>query len=363
MFIPRPRPVIHVPQTLLPFGLAAAAITLTIVGWAAFAVHPTSNGSSAVLPALPYENVNSVAYAVAEGGMDRIYVRRAGAATEPRLVGELPYAFNLHVRGQASPLADQLALLSVNQPSSEARLTFLDVATRQQIQADGSYDYLSGLAWSREGRVAAVAPDGITVTEVDSRTGAASVAASFEGAKQVSPVGYSLNGKRLYVAVNNHSGSWLWAVEAGQRTKVAVLSPGATAWWSLSPDGSRLAFVDLVGVGPQRYAGRTLMIATGEVLSASPEGDQMGAAWYPGSEVAVFGGPGGGVRLSAPEGPLNVIPADWSPDGEWLVASIYSAGSNGPTSMKGSTELVSDTTRIPLADGPVSFFGWVEDLE
>jgi hypothetical protein len=55
----------------------------------------------------------------------------------------------------------------------------------------------------------------ITVTEVDSRTGAAVVAASFEGAKQVTPVGYSLNGKRLYVAVNDHSGSSLWAVKKG----------------------------------------------------------------------------------------------------------------------------------------------------
>jgi hypothetical protein len=83
-------------------------------------VHPTSTGSSAVLSALPYENVRSVAYAVPEDGMDRIYVRRAGAATEPKLVGELPYAFNLHVRGGISACRPA-ALLSVNQPSSEAR--------------------------------------------------------------------------------------------------------------------------------------------------------------------------------------------------------------------------------------------------
>ena len=107
------------------------------------------------------------------------------------------------------------------------------------------------------------------------------------------------------------------------------------------------------------------MIATGEVLSASPEGDQMGAAWFPGSELASFGGPGGELRLSVPTGaPSYIVPERWSPDGEWLVASIYSAGSDEPTSRRGSTELVSATTRIPLAeDGPVSFLGWVEDLE
>jgi hypothetical protein len=167
----------------------------------------------------------------------------------------------------------------------------------------------------------------------------------------------------------DQSGSALWSVEEGKKTQLASLSAGLTASWALSGDGSRLAYVDVRGVGEQRYAGRTVMIATGEILSAGPEGDQFGVAWRPGWELPDFGGPGGSFELvgDPDSGPSYVVPLQWSPDGSWLVASIYAANGDRSVSAEATLELAKpgELVRVPLTDGdaPATFLGWVQDVE
>lgn len=372
MFVPRHRAAFHVPDSLVATILAVIAITATIVAWAVFGARTTSNEENAVLAMIEPGRVGSVAYSVSEGGQDNVYVRPSGVLGVPRLIASFrPFqpAAGLHIRGEASPRADRLAILSVGQPVAAAQLTFVSLPSGDLREATGAYDHLSELAWTRDGlRVAVVGEDRRTVLEVDSDNGTAAVVARFTDARQVAPVGYRSNGQRLYVVVIDQAGSTLWSIRGGQRSKVATLSAGLTVSWSLSPDGSRLAYVEVVGVGGQRFAGRTLMVATGETLSAGPEGDQLGAAWRPGSEVAEFGGPGGSFSLiTGPlEGSAYVVPTAWAPDGRWLVASIISAGSDAPTTPTQTLELVmpGQPVRVSLSDtGQPVFLGFVLDME
>jgi hypothetical protein len=189
---------------MIPFALGVGAVTLTILGWAAFGARPTSNGVDAVLPAVPEAPIRSVAYWVAQEGRDTIYARQADTGHE-RYIASFERLYPdaaLHIRGEASPRADRLAILSVEKPAAEAQLTFVDVTTGEKRTAAGAYSHVSELAWSRDGlRVAVVGADRITVMDVDSTTREASAVASFPAARQVAPVGYSVTGRRLFVVV------------------------------------------------------------------------------------------------------------------------------------------------------------------
>ena len=372
MFVPRHRVGFHIPGWLAPLTLTGMAVVATILGWAAFAARPTSSGVDAMLPAAAAGDLDSVAYTVREGGLDNIYLRPIGVLGEPRLIASFRPSWPspaLHLRGAASPAGDRIAVLALEQPVATAQLTFVGLPGGEQRRAEGEFRQLSELVWTRDGtRVAAVLASGREVVEVHSETLETRTVATFAGARNVVPVGYSAMGDRLFVVVIDQGGSALWAVAPGRATRVAELSAGLTTSWTLSPDGSRLAFVDIVGVGEQRYAGRTAMIATGEVLSASPQGDQVGAAWRPGAELAQFGGPGGsfGLTPEAAAGAAQVVPLRWSPDARWLVAAIYPAADAAGGEASSEVELVmpGQPIRVPLGDaGSTTFIGFVNDLD
>lgn len=367
----------HVPRALSPFPLGVAAVVLVVLAWGALTLRHTANRTDyAVGPDLRAATVRSVAYSVPDGGRDRIFVRESSPGAIPRLVTSFPYSFNnLHARGSASPTADRLAVLHMAASSSSyARLALVTLPGGSDLAAAGDFDYLSSLAWSPDGaRVAATRSEAAgeaglvraVIVEVDAASGAARDAAVFDAVFEAAPVGYSIDGERLFVVVIDPSGSTLWAVRNGRPQKVAALSPGRTLAWALSPDGSRLAYIDVLGAGERTYAGRTLLIATGRVVDTPSFDDQLGVAWLPGSEVPVFGGPGGSVRLSADAREDGyVVPQRWSPDGSTLVATIYPASGDRAASRSGSIELISSQQRIRLSAEPGSgFLGWVRDVE
>lgn len=365
---------------LLPAGLehlifAAVAVALTLTAWAVFSASPVSNGN-------PYQSVplispaqqRSVAYIAPAGGSDALYVRAIGEDGPGTLLGLFPSSFNLHARGLASPLGDAIALLSVSPSTSPlATLSLVALPLGSTREGPGSFDYLSPMAWSQDGGRVALRRStpadeagrvSVSVFEVDVMTFRSRSAAVFENVYEAAPVGYSLDGKRLFIVVIDQSGSSLWAERDGRTQRIASLSPGRTRDWSLSPDGARLAFVDILGVGERSYAGRSLVVATGGLTSAPPAGNQIGAVWLPGSQAPLFGGPGGSVQLSdPPQDAAYVVPAQWSPDGSTLAATIYSASSGRQGSASRSIELVTPERRVVLADQEgAAFLGWVRDL-
>ena len=348
-----------------------------LVAWAFLAASPLGNETlTTPKPLVRPESVRSVAYIVPGRERDWLYVRSVDGGGA-RMVDSFPTVSfaNLHARGAASPSGDRVAVLSVPDPARPlAVMTLIDLNGGGRLVQGVAFDYLSALAWSPDGQfVAGVnsqpAADGLgsdaDLTVVEGATGEPTLAAHFDNVFQVAPVGYSLDQERLFVVTIDQSGSALWAVRGGKSQKVAMLSTGRTRDWSLSPDGSRLAFADIVAAGERSYAGRTMLIATGAVTGSSATGNEWGPAWMPGSQVPVFGGPGGGVRLTSPppEG-AYVVPASWSPDGTMLVATIYSASSDRSAQPEESVELVTSTSRARLAEEPgVRFLGWVRNIE
>jgi len=356
--------------------MAAFAIVATILAWAFFGASSISNGNS--YPALSLvnaEEIRSVAYFAPEAANDVLYVRQLQEPAPGRAVATFRSTFALHARGTASPLGDSVAVLAVSPSFSPyASLSILVLPEGTSREFEQPLDYLSPLAWSADGsRLAArhsSLPDesgrvSVDLLEFVPATGSSSVVARFENAFEVLPVGYSLDGGRLFIVVLDQSGSTLWVERDGRTQRVATLGPGRTRDWSLSPDGSRLAYIEAIGAGERAYAGRILIIATGAVTGTAATANQFGVAWLPGSQVPVFGGPGGSLHLSEnPNESAYIVPQRWSPDGSTLVGAIYSATNNRTGGIAPSIEFVTPTSRTQLSEEPgASFVGWVRDLK
>lgn len=367
---------VRAPRSFVPFVLAIGASLATIVVWAAFSARPISNeldyGTVATVNA---SAIRSVAYALPFAGYDEVYVRRGDSESGRRIVAAFPYVFSFHVRGEAAPSGSTLAIVSMADVSRvSGLLTFLTLATGERVDAAPEVDYASEMAWSPDGRRLAAVRSGAadtagrvaaSVLEVEPRGGAATVAATFDDVFLVAPVGYSAGGDRLFVVVVDQSGSALWAIHGADRPqRLAILSPGRTRDWSLNSDGSRLAFVEVLS-GDRAYEGRVLLIATGAVAPMAANGDRLGVAWQPGAGEPGFGGPGGSIRLSAPEvGSAYLVPVGWSPDGTMLVASVFTPSRAGSGEVTSSIEVVASDRRWRLAEEPgAQFLGWVANLE
>ncbi len=357
----------RLPRRLLPLCLGIGAVAGVLVTWAAFSARPASDGGESA-GFIPLQSPRLDALLLLQpgaGGDDLIVKPPAGSAPE-RTVARFPSTFSLHARGEASPDGASAAVLWVGGALASGQLSIVTIASGHRVEAQGEFEYLSSLAWSRDSSkvagVAAAVPDAsgridATVVEVDAGTGAVTDVTRFDAVLGAHPVGYSLDGERLFVVTIDASGSALWAISGGRGQRVGQLSAGRTQDWSLSPDGGRLAFVDVAGAGAERtFAGAVMRIATGVVTSEPARGAQLGAAWRPGAESPTFGGPGGSVGLEGGSAADSyVVPAAWSQDGDAVVASVYS-----PESVRASLELVTPTGRIPLAEARgASFLGWV----
>lgn len=359
MFAPQARPSLHAPLSLTPFLIPLAAVVAVLVVWAALMARPTGI-EIAVGPVVAPEDVRSVAYGIPEGGRDVVYVRRADGAGAPRAIAAFPAALNVHIRGAAAPTADRLAVVHLPGFGEAATLTLLDIGTGAQLTVAADAEYLTGFAWSPGGDRLAFAARGAggvaEVREALVATGATSTIASFSDALRVTPVGYDAGGKRVFVVVLDRGGSALWQVGDGAVRRIARLSPGMTRDWVLSPDRSRLAFVESLGAGERSYAAKMLTIATGTVREMGLAGDQLGAAWRPGALLPDFGGPAGSIALSNGAGSY-VVPLEWSPDGAMLVATVVGPGTGGEEAV----EVLTGEWRARLADGPAWFLGWVRN--
>jgi hypothetical protein len=373
VYVPRMKPGVRVPPLLNPFILGLTAILLTLAVWAVFMASTTSDEAELVVaPIIAPGEIRSIAYVISENGEDRIYVRPANA--EPfvrgRFIHSFSYLFN-RMRGSAAPTGTLLAALHMDTVGGGARLSLVGLPDGGVRDVEGQFDYLSTLAWSPEGgRIAVTRTFGVggagqlsvAVVEVNTADLQSTEVAEFEDVIDLAPVGYSIDGKRLFFVVVDQSGSSLWSHEDGRVVRLATFAAGPTRNWSLSPDGSRLAFIDRLGLGERTYVGKVLVIATGAVSDTESDGDQLGAAWPPGSLLPAFGGPGGTLQLTDPNPGAYVIPLGWAPDSSSQVVTVVSPGPSGQ--LVESLEIVSPTSRVKLAAGEaVLFLGYVRNIE
>lgn len=372
MLVPGMKHRFAVPSLLGPTVAVAAAILVGVGAWGFLSTRSNLTVQAPVAQDLEdFSHISSVAYVVPGERQDTIYIRSRETGAEPEQLISFPSAFTLHARGGASPQGTTLGIVTVSgNAAARASLTFITIPGREITVAGAPFDYLTALAWSPDGAYVtgqrSSLPDAAGRVDVDIiraevATGTVATLATFPGVLLASPVGYSPNGSRLYVVAIDQSGSWLWETSAGSAPrKVARLSTGATRDWRLSPDGTRLAFIE-VPVGDRTYSGRILVLATGTVHTSAPGQKQLGTSWRPGSVVPDFGGPGGSLKLDQPSSTESyVVPLQWSPDGETLIAKISAPGEDPLDPPIEITELVTSTSRARLAEEPdAQFIGWV----
>jgi hypothetical protein len=293
-----------------------------------------------MIPVLAGPALTSFAYAAPDAGYDVIHIRPLAAGAQPRVIAKFPAPFNLRVRGEAAPDGSVLGILRIEAGAgSLATLTVVGVQAGDVRDVATGFDYFSTMVWRPDsaaltlGRPTAptgTTSEGLDVVEVDVRTGSVSVAGHFAGAVDVQPVGYGVTGGEVLVVVIDADGSSLWAAARGQTRRLTTFSPGPTLNWRMSPDRTRLAFIDRLGTGARSLAGRVLVIATGEVMDVVGAGDQVGVAWRSAAAHPDFGGPRGTVLLADGASSEYLVPLAWSGDGSHLVASVATEGANGP---------------------------------
>lgn len=372
MLVPGMKHRFAVPLLVGPAAAAAAAILVGVGAWGFLSTRSNLTVQAPLSQDLAdTSNVTSVAFVVPGERQDVVYIRSRETGSLPVQLIAFPSAFNLHARGSANPQGTTLGLVTVSGNSgARASLTFVTIPGRDISVAGASFDFLTALAWSPNGAHVAgqlsSLPDAagrvmVNIIRAEAATGAVETIATFEDVLLAAPVGYSPDGARLFVVTVDQTGSWLWAAEPGEApAKVGRLSTGGTRDWRLSPDGTRLAYIESP-VGDRSYAGRVLVIATGTVQTFQVEAEQLGASWRPGAVAPDFGGPGGSLQLEQPpaEGSY-VIPIEWSPDGETLIATVLVPGEDPLDPPIESTELVTASSRALLSEFPgAAFLGWV----
>lgn len=368
---------LEIPPIIGPVLVAVAA---TVIGVGAWLVAETQRRSPS-MPAVDSspivgDNVNSLAYIVPSGREDIVYIRSRQPGSAPQRVVAFPSAFNLHARGDASPLGDTLGLVTVSgNTGALATLTFVTLPGREIIVGASPLDFLSTITWTPAAdRVAtqlSSLPDAagrvsVDIVETTVATGSARTLTTFSDVLHATPVGYGPEGRVLYIVTLEQSGSVLWSVTSdGTQKRLGRLSTGRTRDWTLSPDASRIAFVE-AKVGERSSGGRVFVIATGVIRDSGSKLEQIGTVWRPGSLTPDFGGPGGSVALDAAGDGSYLVPLAWSPDGTTLVATVLAPDSTstpaGDVVAEPTVQVLTAEGRSLLADEPgARFVGWVVD--
>lgn len=173
---------------------------------------------------------------------------------------------------------------------------------------------------------------------------------------------YSPDAQSVYLAANTcNSAAILYRAPIANSQTIERLSPTApdecfslmNKWPSLSPDGARLTFENQTW-GRQDNSVRVMEIATRAITQIvtsgqrprwSPTGDLI--AYWTDKQIWVVRPDGTGARVVSPSGRAYLPGAQWSPDGQWILARFEPTQGWGVTTVA----LLNVTTRleIPLA--------------
>ncbi|MHB8682759.1 MAG: TolB family protein [Dehalococcoidia bacterium] len=150
------------------------------------------------------------------------------------------------------------------------------------------------------------------------------------------PIAFAPDGSKLYFATLNAQGSDLYSVapDGSSETKIAHLSDQITRGWTLSPDGTTLAYSVAEAGNQPGLVTKTLDLASGAVAVAIPQDQtkaQLSPTWKGDGQLTIgavkLTGGGGAVQVQAAGGaavPLTRntdsmdVPIAWSPRGDEL---------------------------------------------
>ena len=209
------------------------------------------------------------------------------------------------------------------------------------------------------------------------RDGSRSTVTTWHSAS-VFPIAFAPDGAKLYFATLNAQGSDLYSVapDGSGETKIAHLSDEITRDWSLSPDGTQLAYSVAQGGAAPGLVAKTLDLATGAIADALPAADakaQTNPVWKGAHDLTLGAvkpeGGGDAVEVQAGQGVTARVtqntdtmdlPLAWSPDGAQLAVRAV----QGATPFEaGASQLdLVDTSgnRARVSDNPdATVVGWM----
>lgn len=288
--------------------------------------------------------------------------------------------------GAVSPNGDAFAYLvlpvGARDPAREMAL-ILRTANEARFLSFG-FDIGGGLVWSRDGKSVFLRRAGEDdrsaqqVVQIDVGTGLERLRFQGRDSLGVYPVAKPPEGP-LYIAVIDPSGSALMAIDDDGRVRRTLqLSGGITRDWTLSPDGSQLAFTEQRGL---QLDVRVVPLAGTQptLVTAAYRNDGFGAAqasdgsaapvWHPDGSLSVGAFQSvasGAIHVAAARAPTLdgrprdgfVLPVAWSEDGTHLALRAFSGSGPGAVGEEEAAVMGPDGRLHSIEGQFVSVFGW-----
>jgi hypothetical protein len=359
-------------QNLLQRSLIAAAVIAGIMAILPVFAAVWTELSGTGAPRTAFASAPAGTYAVLTRSgetTDEIFVLSPGS--EPLKIAEVDHLPGYIPVGTVSPDGRKLALV-VADAGSQARpgasLLSIDLETGRVTRLTIAVDYLQPPVWTPDSRAVLVtrtvqaesAPTRADLVLVPLDLSGETSIAAVANVAGVYPFAYTPDGLPSFVVVDAN-GSTLYL-----GTRTVLISSVGTRDWSLSPDGTQLAFVEIQTAGGLRFVGRTVSLVAGaaqqsvSAASLAPDVQQLGTAWRPGTASPTFGSEpaspsGQGFTAQSLVSGFDV-PLAYSPDGDALAVQHWS-GSSFDDAGKLELQVVRGSERLPLI-GFSRFYGW-----
>ena len=375
---------------LRPFSrgpLLAVALLLALIV-ASAGVGFMRRGESA--PSIRAAAVPQLMYAAFQEDADTLHIAPLDAPGRSSIFTTIKHAQGWGIIGALSPdgrwLAYTVLPVGARNPQKEAEAHLLSLTGGGDRRVAQGVDLQVASVWSADSARVALgqgfAPEGasgtFTVLVARADGGDARTFGAGTSALAARPVAFSRAGDAIYLAVTTTDGTRLDALTTSGRSTTALLSTNIARDFALSPDGGRLAYVEVPPTGalPQvRVLSLTGDVRASEAVTApAPStGPTLGPAWTPQGQLTFSVGAPGGQTIALRSGDLRAsaadslasappngfdIPLAWSPDGTGLAARAIS-GDLGAVQGARLAIIARGNTRLVFGNADSKFLGWV----
>ncbi len=282
-------------------------------------------------------------------------------------LADIPHAPGWDIEASVNPIQPAVAVLAIPpggwDPASHASLLVISKDGVRHLATN--LELRGGLLWSDDGRHLVAQRAGIVLV-LDASSG--TVVADWKPTRTHSAHPVAMTNDTLWVATLQSSGTAIAEVQLTESGPVTVerlkLSDGVTRDWTLSPDGSRLAFTEQHGLDlrvrvvplhdddvPHLVSSRWSVAERPSSGSWDDVGPSGSPVWRPDGRLDF------GTWDEAASEAGFTLPIAWDQRGEWL--ALRSLDGSGPGKVTGERLAFRgpDGSLVQASDG-LSFVGW-----